>query len=440
MFKSLQARKYFYVIFPLFIGSIIAYLDRVNVAFAALTMNQDMGFSAEQFGMGAGILFFGYMLFGVPGTLIAERKGPRVWLAIILIVWGAVLALMAFMQNAIQFYILRFLLGACEASFFPVVYAIIMPRWFNPQERPAAMSLFLSSMLLSGVIGAPLAGWLLDVSIWELKGWQTLFILEAIPAIVLGIAYLYCLPDLPKDATWLSAEEKELLVREYEQEVAAKNSVQKFTIWESFKNKKVLKLSGIYFLWMTGFWGFNFWMPTVLKSVSGWSNTQTGWLIAIPMAIAFIGFNLWGISSSKSGEKRWHMALPLFMGAIAMAAGPFVTDPWISLALVSVSALGLYVGLGVWWSYPTTFLSGSAAAAATSLINSIGLTSGWAGPYFTGYMKDMTGSFQGAYIGMGISIALAAIFILTLDNGTVTVIQKTQWCERCKDVIKPTKL
>ncbi|CVK21706.1 MFS transporter [Sporomusa sphaeroides] len=420
MFKSLQARKYFYVILPLFIGSIISYLDRVNVAFAALSMNQDMGFSAEEYGMGAGILFFGYMLFGVPGTLIAERRGPRSWLAVILVVWGVVLAFMAFMQNATQFYILRFLLGALEASFFPVVYAVIMPRWFNTKERPAAMSLFLSSMLLSGVIGAPLAGWLLDVSIWGLKGWQTLFILEAIPAVVLGIAYLYWLPNSPKDAVWLSSEEKELLTQEYEQEVAAKNSVRKFTIWESCKNKKVLKLAGIYFLWMTGFWGFNFWMPTALKAVSGWSNTQMGWLIAIPMTIAFFGFNLWGMSSSKSGEKRWHMALPLFLGAIAMGAGPFVTNPWMSLVLVSLSALGLYVGLGIWWSYPTTFLSGSAAAAATSLINSIGLISGWVGPYVTGYMKNATGSFQGAYIGMAISVAIAGLFILTLDNGVAT--------------------
>lgn len=421
MFKSLQARKYLHIIFPLFIGSIIAYLDRVNVAFAALTMNKDMGFSAEEFGMGAGILFIGYMIFGVPGSLIAERQSPRAWLAKIMVVWGIVLAFMPFMQNAMQFYILRFLLGACEASFFPVIYAIIMPRWFNTKERPAAMSVFLSSMLISGIIGAPFAGWLLDLSFFGLKGWQSLFLLESIPAIVVGIGYLFWLPDWPKDANWLSPEEKQLLTAEYEQEIMAKNAVRKFTVWESCKDKKVLKLCGIFFLWMTGFWGFNFWMPTVLKSVSGWSNTQVGGLITIPMTIAFVGFLLWGISSSRTGEKRWHMALPVFMGAISMAAGPFVTDPWFSLALVTVSALGLYIGLGVWWSYPTTFLSGSAAAAATSLINSIGCTSGWFGPYFTGYIKNVTGSFQGAYIGMAICIALAGLLLLTLDNGLVTV-------------------
>lgn len=418
MFKSLYARKYFHVIFPLFIGSVIAYLDRVNVAFAALTMNQDMGFSAEQYGMGAGILFIGYMLFGVPGSLIAERQSPRAWLATILVFWGLVLAYMTFMKSAMEFYILRFLLGTCEASFFPVVYAIIIPRWFNAKERPAAMSVFLSSMLLSGIIGAPLAGWLLDLSFWGLKGWQSLFLLEAIPAIILGLAYLVCLPNWPKDAKWLTPEEKQLLTLEYEREIIAKNSVQKFTIWQSLKDKKVLKLCGIYFLWMTGFWGFNFWMPTALKSVSGWSNTQLGWLIALPMAITFIVFILWGISSSRSGEMRLHMALPVLVGAIAMGAGPFITDPWLSLALVTVSALGLYIGLGVWWSYPTTFLSGPAAAAATSLINSIGCTSGWVGPYFTGYMKNLTGSFQSAYIGLAISIALAGLFLLTLDNNT----------------------
>lgn len=411
---SLRRRKYLHIILPLFLTSVIAYLDRVNVAYAALTMNKDMGFTAQIFGMGAGIFFLGYILFEVPGALIAAKFSPTKWMARIMISWGIVCGLMAFMRNEVDFYIYRFLLGAAEASLYPVIYAVIMPRWFDAKERAQAISVMLTSLLIAAIVGAPLAGWLLSVPLFGLKGWQVLFILEAIPAVLFGIALLFWLKDWPEDANWLTAEEKALLKQTYEQENAAKMGARKYTIWEAFCDKEVLKLCLIYFMWITGFWGFNFWMPTVLKAVSGWSTTAIGWIIVIPMTFALLGFLYVGRSSSRTGERRWHVAIPLFIGAVGMGLGPFVTDTLMSLVLVCVTAIGVYCGMGVWWSYPTTFLSGAAAAGAVGLINSVGNIGGWVGPYLTGFIKDTTGSFMNAYLYLAFSLTVAGLLILTL--------------------------
>ncbi len=411
---SLLARKYLHTILPLFLASVIAYLDRVNIAYAALTMNKDMGFSAGVFGMGAGIFFVGYIIFEVPGALIAERYSPRVWIARIMISWGIVCGFMAFMGSETEFYICRFLLGAAEASFYPVVYAVVIPRWFTPEERPQAISIMLTSLLVAAIIGAPLAGWLLGVALGGLKGWQVLFILEAIPATLYGVILLYVLADWPKEASWLTAEEKMALTAQYEREVAAKSMARRYTLWQALSDREVLKLCLIYFMWITGFWGFNFWMPTVLKAVSGWSNAAIGWVVVIPMTLALVGFLIVGRSSSLSGEKRWHVAIPLFIGAVGMGLGPFVHTPGASLFLVCISAIGVYVGMGVWWSYPTSFLSGSAAAGAVGMINSVGNSGGWVGPYLTGFVKDLTGSFQWAYVYLAFSLTVAALLILTL--------------------------
>ena len=206
------------------------------------------------------------------------------------------------------------------------------------------------------------------------------------------------------------------LTRQYEEEVAAKSAAHGYTLWQALADREVLKLCLIYFLWITGFWGFNFWMPTVLKAVSGWSNAAVGWVVAVPMTLALIAFLIVGHSSSRTGEKRWHVAVPLFIGAVGMGFGPFVQEPLASLALVCVSAIGVYVGMGVWWSYPTSFLSGTAAAGAVGMINSVGNTGGWVGPYLTGFVKDLTGSFRWAYVSLAFSLTLAGLLILTLKK------------------------
>lgn len=411
---SLRRRKYLHVILPLFIGSVMAFLDRLNLAYAALTMNKDLGFSAEVFGMGAGILFLGYVLFEIPGSLVAAKYSARVWISRILITWGLACSLMAFIHTATQFYIVRFLIGAAEASFYPVCYAVVIPRFFDAAERPKAISIMLTSLLVSSIIGAPLAGVLLGVTWLGFKGWQMLFILEGAIAFVFGIIVLFWLADWPKDVRWLTPAEKEELMAQYEHEVAVKSAARKYTVWEALKDKEVLRLCFIYFMWITGFWGFGFWMPTVLKAVSGWSNAAIGWLIAIPMTLALIGFVVNGNSSSRTGEKRWHVAIPMFIGAFGLSVGTFVTDPIWSFIMVCVSAIGVYVGMGVWWSYPTSFLSGAAAAGAVGLINSVGNIGGWVGPYLVGFIKDVTGSFTWAYLYLAFSLFVAGVVILTL--------------------------
>ncbi|MCC9294244.1 MFS transporter [Clostridium sp. WLY-B-L2] len=413
---SLTRRKYINIILPLFMGSVLAFLDRLNISYAALTMNQDLGFSAEVYGMGAGILFFGYVVFEVPGTVFAEKHSPSKWLVRIMLTWGVVTSLMAVIRTPMQFYIIRFLIGAAEASFYPVCYSVIIPRWFNETDRPKAISIMLTSLLVSNIIGSPLAGVLLGLSWLSLRGWQMLFVLEGVMAIIVGVIYIFWLKDNPEDVNWLTAEEKKSITEESKKEISEKDKVRKYTLWQAMGDKQVIKMCLIYFLWITGFWGFGFWLPTVLKSVSGLSNSSVSFLIIIPMTIALIGFIVNGNSSSKTGEKRWHVAIPMFIGAAGMGLGIMVTNPVLSFILTCVTAIGVYVGMGVWWTYPTSFLSGPAAAGATSLINSVGNLGGWFGPYLVGFIKTRTGSYNGAYMYLTVSLLLAGIFILTLHK------------------------
>lgn len=410
---SAKRKAYLNIVLPLFSTSVIAYLDRVNIGYAALTMNADLGLSAKAFGMGAGIFFAGYILFEIPGAIIAERYSAKIWLARIMFTWGVVSALMAFMTQTWHFYALRFFLGAAEASLYPVIYATCIPRWFAARDRARAIALLLTSLQISGIIGAPLAGWLLGVPLFGLKGWQGLFIIESLPAIVFAFIIIAWMADRPSEAKWLTDDEKRFFTAQYDKELAAKTETRHYTVLQAFKDPEVLKLCLTYFLWISGFWGFNYWMPQVLKSASGWSNLAIGWLVVVPMTVSLIAMISIGHSSSKRGERRWHGAAGLFIGAIGMGVGVFMKDPWIAFFFVVLAAVGVYAPFGVWWSYPTTFLSGTAAAGAIGLINSCGNLGGFVGPYITGFIKGSTGSFAGAWVYLACSLALAGLLILT---------------------------
>ena len=354
------------------------------------------------------------MLFEIPGALIAERWSARIWLARIMVSWGAVACLMAFVRSEWQFYLLRFLLGAAEASFYPVAYASVIPRWFTPEERPRAIAIMLGSLPVSAIIGSPLAGWLLTCEVLGLKGWQTLFLLEAVPAVAFGIVLWFWLKDRPQDAAWLSDAEKEQLSTAYEHEESVQRARKHYTVWQALCDREVLKLCLIYFLWITGYWGYNYWTPTVLQEVSGWSSLRVGWMLVIPMSLA-LGGMLWvGYSSSRAGEKRWHGAIPLFLAALGMGFGTLLHEPLWGFVGVCLAGVGVYGPFGVWWSYPTTFLSGAAAAGAIGLINSCGNVGGFLGPYLTGVLKETTGSVQAAYVGLASSLLAAGLLMLTL--------------------------
>lgn len=426
---SAKRKAYWNIILPLFIVSVIAYIDRINIGYAALTMNKDLGLTAQTFGLGAGIFFAGYVLFEIPGALFAEKYSPRIWIARIMITWGIVSGLMAFMTTEWEFYVLRFLLGAAEASLYPVIYASCMPRWFSAQDRARAIAVLLTSLQVAGIIGAPLAGWLIGFPVFGFKGWQALFMLEAIPALVFGVIIVFWMADWPREAKWLTDEEKKFLTEQYEREVAAKAAVKHYTVLEAFKDPEVLKLCAAYFLWITGFWGFNYWMPTVLKAMSGWSNLAIGWLVVIPMTLSLFVMMYNGHSSSKKNEKRWHGAIGLFIAAIGLGVGVFIKDPWISFFFVILAAIGVYAPFGVWWSYPTTFLSGSAAAGAVGLINSSGNIGGFVGPYITGFIKQTTGSFVGAWVFLAVSLTLAGFIILNFKKNLPADVVKKQTSE-----------
>lgn len=415
--KAFQRRRMLHVVLPLFIVSIIAFLDRVNIAYAGMTMKENLSWlSPEVFGMGAGIFFVGYVLFEVPAALLAARFNAMKWVARIMFSWGLVCVLMTTMTTEFEFYLYRFLLGLCEASLYPVIYSLLIPNWFLPRERAQAISLMLTSLLFSNIIGAPLAGVLLEQQLFGLHGWQTLFIVEAIPAIIFAFIFAFWMKEKPAEASWVTDAEKAYIKVELEKEEAQKQSVKKYTTWQALKDPKVLLLALIYFLWVIGFWGFSFWMPQVLKNLSGWSPSLVGWAIVIPMTAALIIQVFCGYSSTKRNEKRWHVALTLFIGALGLAATPHSPTPEISLFFICLSAIGVYGGMGVWWTMPTTFLSGAAAAGAMGLINSSGNVGGWVGPYMLGFVNQHTGTFHIGYYVMGACMLLAGLLVLTLPK------------------------
>ena len=417
-FANLKRKRDMRIILPVFLVSIIACIDRVNIAYAALTMTQDLPWiTPEIFGAGAGIFFMGYLLFEIPGSLVAARFSATKWIARIMFTWGLVCVLMAFMNTQFEFYLYRFLLGASEASLYPVIYSVLYPRWFTPTERARATSLMLTSLLLSTILGAPLAGVLLQTSFFGLHGWQELFILEAVPALLFAVFFFFGVKDRPDQVSWLTDAEKAYLSAAYEAEKARLQKVKKYTVLQAFTDPKVVKLCFIYFLWVIGFWGFNFWMPTVLKGLSGWSTQLIGGAIAIPMTAALIVQLIVGHTSSKTGDRVWHVAGTLFVGAIGLGLSPFAQDMGTALFLICLSAIGIYASMGVWWTIPTTFLTGPAAAASVALINSCGNLGGWVGPYMMGWVKTNTGSFDLGYFLMAAFMFLAGLTVLTLKYG-----------------------
>ena len=417
-FASLKRKRDLHIILPVFLVSIIACIDRVNIAYAALTMTQDLDWiTPEIFGAGAGIFFMGYLLFEIPGSLIAAKFSATKWLARIMFTWGLVCVLMAFMTTQTEFYIYRFLLGASEASLYPVIYSVLFPRWFTPKERARATSLMLTSLLLSTIVGAPIAGVLLNTSLLGLHGWQELFILEAIPALVFAVIFFFWVKDRPDQVSWLNEAEKKYLTETFKSEQARLQKIKKYTIAQALTDKKVLKLGFIYFMWVIGFWGFNFWMPTVLKGLSGWSTSLLGGAIAIPMTVALIVQLIVSYTSTKTGDKVWHVAIAMFIGAIGLGFSPFAQDMSVALFLVCLSAIGIYASMGVWWTIPTTFLTGPAAAGAIGLINSCGNMGGWVGPYMMGFIKTHTDSFDIGYFAMAFFMLIAGISTLSLKYG-----------------------
>ncbi|MEC0282688.1 MFS transporter [Terribacillus saccharophilus] len=419
MLEKSTTRKVTLRLIPfLFLCFFISILDRVNISFAALQMNEDLGFSNAVYGLGAGIFFLGYFLLEVPGSAIMTRIGARRWISRIMISWAIIAILMAFVTEPWQFYTARFLLGVAEASFYPcMVY--YLSGFFQSKHHAKAIAAFMLAIPGANAVGAPLSTFLMQINWLNLAGWQWLFILEAVPALVLGIICFFYLDDRLEDVKWLKPEEKNWLLDVTQKEKEAKQQVKHYTFAQALKDRDVLILSAGYFCWMFGYYGINMFLPTLSQSMSESLSISTqglGWLLGLMYAIAMVAMILVGNHSDKKNERRWHVAACLTTSAIAMIASSYVAESNIilSFVLLTIALCGAFGAYSPFWAIPPSFLTESAAAGAIALINSIGNLGGFFGPYAVGYIRDTTGSFTMSMIFLGISMILSSLIIIFL--------------------------
>ena len=400
----------------LFLLYVIAFLDRMNVGAAALQMPHDLGFSEGVIGMGAGIFFLGYFLLEIPGALIVERWSARRWIARIMISWGLVTVLMAFIHTSRQFYVIRFLVGAAEAGFLPGVI-VYLTHWFRYQDRGKSVAFFYAANPLSYVIGSPLAGLLLGLSWLGLSGWRWLFIIEGIPAVVLGVITIWYLTDWPHQAHWLPADEKSWITTELEREKEAKNHHRSYRVWEALRHRDVILLTGCYFCAMTGSYGIAFWLPTILKRLSGKSDLKVTLLAALPYVAAFVTQQVNGWHSDRTRERRWHAAIPVFVCGLALASAVvYRSNPTLSIGCFVLAGGAFYGFQPVFWAVPTLFLNESAAAASIGLINSVGNLGGFVGPMVIGYLANRTHSFSPGLLYLVASLFMSGGLMLAVGR------------------------
>src|ERR1022692_982115 len=393
---------------------VVAFLDRVNVAYAALQMSHDLGFSDRVFGLGAGIFFIGYVLLEIPGALIVEHWSARRWIARIMISWGIITVLVGFVHTSRQFYTVRFLLGAAEAGFFPGVI-VYLTHWFSRRDLAKAVASFMAAQPLANFVGSPLAGRILRIHWYGLEGWRWLFILEGIPAVVLGVLTIFYLTDWPIQAGWLPQEERDWITGELNLEKKQKTAVQSYTIAQALRQREVILLTLIYFLSTTGVYGFTMWFPTILKRASGLSIGTVTFLVALPYLAALTATLLNGWHSDRTQERRWHTASPLFIGSGALLFAILSRSHiWMQFGFFTVFAACLYSYQPCFWALPTIVLGESAAAASIGLINSLGNLGGFAGPFIVGYLVTRTGSFTFGLDWLLFNLLAAGILVLCL--------------------------
>ena len=386
-------RKVLWRIIPfVFALYVVSYIDRANIGYAALQMNHELGLSSRAFGFAAGVFFIGYFLFEVPSNLALARFGARVWIAVILVTWGAIASVSAFVHSATQLYVLRFLLGVAEAGFFPGVI-IYLTYWFRAKDQATSVALFTAAIPVSYLLGAPLSTWIMDhASGFGLSGWRWMLLFEGVPALLGGIACYLFLTDGPEQARWLTEEEKHWLDAELARDREERAQVRSLSTWQAIAAPKVLLLALIYFIYQAGSLGVGYWMPQIIASLSGHiTNFQIGLIAMAPYAIATVAMIAWSAHSDRTGERQLHSALPLLVAALALGATGLTRSPTLSVALIATVLAGLYAFKAPFWSLPGLFLSRSTAAISIASINSIGNLGGFAGPYLVGLAKGSSG-------------------------------------------------
>jgi len=407
----------------LFLLYIVAYIDRINIGVAGLQMRRDVPMDAAVYGFGSGLFFFGYFLFEVPSNLILARVGARIWIARIMVLWGIISACMMFAKTVPAFYALRFLLGAAEAGFFPgILY--YMTRWFRERDRARAVALFMTAGTLAGVIGNPLSGELLKMDGWAgLHGWQWVFLLEGVPAVLLGASVLAFMTEHPSEASWLAPEEKAWLEGELARERDRKEGAERGSLLRALTDPRVLLLSLVYFLIVMSAYGFELWLPVILKPLAGGDNVLATRYSAIPYALATVAMVIVGVVSDRAGERRWAVAICAFASMIGFFSSAYLQSPLLGLLALSLAWIGIKSAQGPFWALSQSVLSGSAAAAGLALINSIANLGGQFGPWMVGWLQKKTHSFSTGLLVSSALLFAAGVLVLfvrprTTSSGT----------------------
>ena len=411
--KKLFTKVYWKLIPMLFCLYILSYIDRVNVGFAQLGMKSTLHFSDAVYGLGAGIFFLGYTLFEIPSNLILHKVGARKWIGRIMISWGIVSVCMAFVKGETSFYILRFLLGAAEAGFFPGII-LYLHAWFPFSQRAKAVALFMTATAIAGLVGGPLAGVCLSFDkVYEFEGWQWLFVLEGIPTVIAGGLVYFFLKDNPLQVKWLSPVEVNMLKEQIAIEEPVNTSK---TLKGAFANYRIWLLGFVYFSTVVSLYAIGFWLPLLLKNFNTHSNTEIGFLSAIPYLFATVAMVWVGRHSDLTGERKWHLIISAWFGAAGLALSTQMTEPISMLVCLSVSAAGIWSTLGPFWSLPSRYISGPAAAAGIALINSLGNFGGFVGNDFVGRIKTSTGDTDLALLCMAGLMAIGSLTVLFLKT------------------------
>ena len=413
-------RKIYMRLLPFAILSyFLAYVDRINVSFAGLTMRGDLDMSAAAFGFATGTFYWGYFIFEVPSNVIMEKVGARLWIARIMITWGLLAGATALVTGENSYGIVRFLLGVAEAGFFPGI-VLYFTYWFPAHHHARIVSGFLIGLPIAVALGAPISTALLSLNgMFGLKGWQIMYIAEAIPTILIGIATLFVLTDHPHQAKFLTTEEKTWLAAKLLSERKAKEAVKTFTMWQAMFDKKVLLLALNYLGIVTASLGMLIFIPQIIKSLGNFSNMTVGWLTMIPYICGGIALVVWGRVSDRMNERRWNLLGACVVSTIGLVIAGLTMGTWWAMVGMSIAAMGFYGSKGPFWAMPPMFLTGTGAAAAIAWINSIGNLGGFFGPWYVGVMKDATGSFAGGLFGLALLSLVAAVvcaFFLHIPN------------------------
>ena len=421
--ESFEERTYAKVIWRiiplLFVCYVVAYLDRVNVGFAKLQMLHDLKFSETVFGLGAGMFFVGYCLFEVPTNLLLYRIGARKVMTRIMVTWGVISCLTMFVTTATEFYVIRFLLGIAEAGFFPGII-LYLSQWFPAERRGRVTALFMTALPMSGVIGSPASGWILQnfagVNGWA--GWQWLFLLEGLPTVLIGIVVWFYLDDNIESAKWLSADEKRLLRNEIRRDNA---QTPDHSFGQAVRSSKVWILGLMYFGVVTGLYGISFWLPTLIKATGVSGALDIGLLSAIPYVVATVSMVLVGRSADRQRERRWHFMVPAVLGGLGLVLSAiFANNTVFAIAALTLAAAGVISSLPLFWTFPPAFLGGAAAAGGIALIGALGNVGGFVSPYAVGFMKDLTHSTDGGmYLLAGCVFMSAIVAFLAMSARVV---------------------